>query len=88
MAGYIVGLERDIQPPFYLKRLPSKAMNNQISVDIPEDACGLDDSQASALHRMLSKELAIVQGPPGTGKSRLLIKYEPLGILLLPSLPI
>ncbi|KAI4214423.1 MAG: hypothetical protein LQ351_003176 [Letrouitia transgressa] len=69
MAEYIVGLERNIQPPYYLKRLLSKDINNQISVDIPEDGCGLDDSQASALHRMLSKELAIVQGPPGTGKT-------------------
>ncbi|KAL9033633.1 MAG: hypothetical protein Q9214_007420, partial [Letrouitia sp. 1 TL-2023] len=66
MADYIVGLERDIQPPCYLKRLPSEDMDNQISVDVPEDGYGLDDSQASALHRMLSKELAIVQGPPGT----------------------
>lgn len=71
MAEYIVGLERNIQPPYYLKRLLSKDINNQISVDIPEDGCGLDDSQASALHRMLSKELAIVQGPPGTGKIQL-----------------
>ena len=29
----------------------------------------LDASQLSALHRVLSKRLAIVQGPPGTGKT-------------------
>lgn len=29
----------------------------------------LDESQQSALHRILTKRLAIVQGPPGTGKT-------------------
>ncbi|KAI1073538.1 P-loop containing nucleoside triphosphate hydrolase protein [Whalleya microplaca] len=29
----------------------------------------LDNSQLSAVHRILTKELAIVQGPPGTGKT-------------------
>lgn len=29
----------------------------------------LDESQLAALHRMITKELAIVQGPPGTGKT-------------------
>ncbi|KAK3898073.1 P-loop containing nucleoside triphosphate hydrolase protein [Staphylotrichum tortipilum] len=29
----------------------------------------LDDSQLLGLHRIVSKELAIVQGPPGTGKT-------------------
>ncbi|KAK0628320.1 P-loop containing nucleoside triphosphate hydrolase protein [Bombardia bombarda] len=29
----------------------------------------LDKSQLSGLHRIISKELAIVQGPPGTGKT-------------------
>lgn len=29
----------------------------------------LDDSQQAALHRILTKKLAIVQGPPGTGKT-------------------
>lgn len=29
----------------------------------------LDDSQLQAVHRILTKELAIVQGPPGTGKT-------------------
>ncbi|KAI1432495.1 P-loop containing nucleoside triphosphate hydrolase protein [Xylaria sp. CBS 124048] len=29
----------------------------------------LDNSQLSAVHRILTKELAIIQGPPGTGKT-------------------
>ena len=29
----------------------------------------LDDSQLQAVHRVLTRELAIVQGPPGTGKT-------------------
>ena len=34
-----------------------------------EDISWLDASQLSALHQMVSKELAIIQGPPGTGKT-------------------
>jgi helicase required for RNAi-mediated heterochromatin assembly 1 len=33
------------------------------------DMTSLDQSQMSALRRMLTKKLAIVQGPPGTGKT-------------------
>ncbi|KAK8099015.1 helicase-like protein [Apiospora kogelbergensis] len=34
-----------------------------------EPYTSLDDSQLQAVHRILTKELAIVQGPPGTGKT-------------------
>ncbi|KAK3694195.1 P-loop containing nucleoside triphosphate hydrolase protein [Podospora appendiculata] len=34
-----------------------------------DDLTTLDPSQLRALHRIISKELAIVQGPPGTGKT-------------------
>ncbi|KAI1827651.1 P-loop containing nucleoside triphosphate hydrolase protein [Xylaria intraflava] len=44
----------------------------------------LDNSQLSAVHRILTKELAIVQGPPGTGKTftsvqalQILLESEP-----------
>ncbi|KAI0018017.1 P-loop containing nucleoside triphosphate hydrolase protein [Xylariomycetidae sp. FL0641] len=40
----------------------------------------LDNSQLSAVHRMLTKELAIIQGPPGTGKTY--TSVQALGILL------
>ncbi|KAI1778728.1 P-loop containing nucleoside triphosphate hydrolase protein [Hypoxylon cercidicola] len=33
------------------------------------DYTNLDNSQLSAVHRILTKEMAIVQGPPGTGKT-------------------
>ncbi|KAK0656215.1 P-loop containing nucleoside triphosphate hydrolase protein [Cercophora newfieldiana] len=34
-----------------------------------ETLTSLDNSQSSALHRIISQEMAIVQGPPGTGKT-------------------
>ncbi|KAK7972679.1 hypothetical protein PG988_006813, partial [Apiospora saccharicola] len=34
-----------------------------------EPYTSLDDSQLQAVHRILTKELAIIQGPPGTGKT-------------------
>ncbi|KAI1419193.1 P-loop containing nucleoside triphosphate hydrolase protein [Xylaria sp. FL1777] len=39
-------------------------INDQIS-----QYTNLDNSQLSAVHRILTKELAIIQGPPGTGKT-------------------
>ncbi|KAI1279003.1 P-loop containing nucleoside triphosphate hydrolase protein [Xylaria sp. FL0933] len=39
-------------------------INDQIS-----SYTNLDNSQLSAVHRILTKELAIIQGPPGTGKT-------------------
>ncbi|KAK6840094.1 hypothetical protein PG987_005960 [Apiospora arundinis] len=46
--------------------------NANIIDGIPSDIepyTSLDDSQLQAVHRILTKELAIVQGPPGTGKT-------------------
>jgi helicase required for RNAi-mediated heterochromatin assembly 1 len=42
-----------------------------INSELPvlKDLTMLDDSQLLGLHRIVSKELAIVQGPPGTGKT-------------------
>ena len=34
-----------------------------------QDLTYLDESQLRGLHRIISKELAVVQGPPGTGKT-------------------
>ncbi|KAI1359387.1 P-loop containing nucleoside triphosphate hydrolase protein [Xylaria arbuscula] len=39
-------------------------IDNQIST-----YTNLDNSQLSAVHRILTKELSIIQGPPGTGKT-------------------
>ncbi|KAK1777383.1 P-loop containing nucleoside triphosphate hydrolase protein [Copromyces sp. CBS 386.78] len=62
------------QPLADLERLKAMREFNVLSgsLTIPEDAEGisfLDASQLSALHQMVSKELAIIQGPPGTGKT-------------------
>ncbi|KAK8005665.1 helicase-like protein [Apiospora arundinis] len=50
-----------------------EAFKNANIIDgIPSDIepyTSLDDSQLQAVHRILTKELAIVQGPPGTGKT-------------------
>jgi helicase required for RNAi-mediated heterochromatin assembly 1 len=42
-----------------------------VNSEVPDlrDLTYLDESQLLGLHRIISKELAIVQGPPGTGKT-------------------
>lgn len=83
MAEYIVGIERDITPPWYLGKQPFKDLSSAFPgtgdkfshIDLldghwPEEPTSdLDASQLEALRRILTKELAIVQGPPGTGKT-------------------
>ncbi|KAL8872646.1 MAG: hypothetical protein Q9174_001759 [Haloplaca sp. 1 TL-2023] len=83
LAEYIVGVERRIAPPWYLRKKPEKDLTplfegtraehrhvNLLDGPWPSDpTSNLDASQVSALRRILSKELAIVQGPPGTGKT-------------------
>ncbi|KAI4170520.1 MAG: hypothetical protein LQ343_004897 [Gyalolechia ehrenbergii] len=99
LAEYIVGVERDIQPPWYLKQQPFKdlsslnpnAGNEYSHVDIlngqwpVEPLSDLDASQSEALRRILEKELAIVQGPPGTGKTH--VSVIALKVLLQNKLP-
>lgn len=81
LANYIVGVERNIRPPWYLQKQPMKDLSvlypgtgsKYSHVDIldgqwPDDpTMDLDASQVAALRRILRKELAVVQGPPGTG---------------------
>lgn len=62
------------QPHANHDRLKSMREYNVLSESLPipedaEDVSVLDASQLSALHQMVSKELAIIQGPPGTGKT-------------------
>ncbi|KAL8698874.1 MAG: hypothetical protein Q9224_001651 [Gallowayella concinna] len=83
LAEYIVGVEREVHPPYYVVQQPFKdlssvlpassgkydhvnILDNQWSEKATSD---LDASQMDALHRILSKELAVIQGPPGTGKT-------------------
>lgn len=83
LAEYIVGVEREVRPPWYLQKQPVKDLSSlfqgtgakHTQVDIldgewPSDpTTNLDASQVAALRRTLRKELAIIQGPPGTGKT-------------------
>ncbi|KAL8945072.1 MAG: hypothetical protein Q9216_000056 [Gyalolechia sp. 2 TL-2023] len=99
LAEYIVGVERNVQPPWYLMRQPFKdlsplypnAGNKYTHIDIlneqwpTEPFSDLDVSQLEALRRILEKELAIVQGPPGTGKTH--VSVIALKILLQNKLP-
>lgn len=97
LAEYIVGVERDIQPPWYLEHQPFKDLSSLYPnagkyshVDIlnewpVEQAPQLDASQFEALRRILDKELAIVQGPPGTGKTH--VSVFALRVMLQNKLP-
>ena len=66
------------------RAFPSDAddfFNVNILEDWPKDATSeLDPSQLTALHRILTKRLAIIQGPPGTGKTH--VSVVALQILL------
>ncbi|KKY15252.1 putative atp binding [Phaeomoniella chlamydospora] len=66
--------------------------DNQTKFDIIKDwpqeslpGTDLDNSQWSALHRILTKQLAIIQGPPGTGKTY--VSVAALKILLANKCP-
>jgi helicase required for RNAi-mediated heterochromatin assembly 1 len=53
-------------------KLMNKYRNYDVLGGIPDDIgpyTSLDNSQLEAVHRILTKELAIIQGPPGTGKT-------------------
>ncbi|KAL8716320.1 MAG: hypothetical protein Q9220_000225 [cf. Caloplaca sp. 1 TL-2023] len=81
LAEYVVGVDREIRPPWYLEQQKFKDLSSLFPgtgtkyshIDVlggpwPDDpSCELDTSQVAALRRILDKELAIVQGPPGTG---------------------
>ncbi|MCJ1383921.1 hypothetical protein MMC17_007035 [Xylographa soralifera] len=81
LAEHIVDLEGQISAPDYIKEQPlldvSAIMsepNKYIDINVldqwPEvSGSNLDDSQLTALRRILTKRIAIVQGPPGTGKT-------------------
>ncbi|KAI9695913.1 MAG: hypothetical protein M1836_006030 [Candelina mexicana] len=81
---HLVNVRTVVDAPLYLKRQPLTNLSsiftpdgldeNFENVDLLHDwpnssQTELDRSQLAALHRILTKELAIVQGPPGTGKT-------------------
>ncbi|KUM65699.1 hypothetical protein ACN42_g1364 [Penicillium freii] len=79
----ICSLVKDIDAPEYINTAPSldfTPLSESSALDVtrkydivkrwPSQPMGkLDESQWSALNRMLTKRLAIIQGPPGTGKT-------------------
>ena len=81
MAEHIVNLEADVSAPGYIAEQPRLDVSAIMSdpdkyIDInvldqwPEiSGSNLDESQLSALRRIITKRVAIVQGPPGTGKT-------------------
>ncbi|GAB7362881.1 hypothetical protein MBLNU230_g3183t1 [Neophaeotheca triangularis] len=88
LSEHLVSAKTHIKAPQYVKDHPVKDMrkiftNNKHqtyeNVDIlknwpAQPESDLDASQLSALHRILTKRLAIVQGPPGTGKTHVSVQ--------------
>ena len=80
---HLVNVQTTIPAPEYLQDNPKTDMTSVLinnkhetyeNVDIikgwpAQPHSDLDASQLAALHRILTKRLAIVQGPPGTGKT-------------------
>ena len=81
LSEYIVDLRREIEPPVYISNNPildcstlfpndaTHAGSINITHELPDLPCEVDQSQLEALQRILGKRLSIVQGPPGTGKT-------------------
>ena len=82
LSDHIVSVESEVEAPLYVDHQPRKDLSavfssdcdSFLNVDIlnnwPADGLPeLDQSQLSALQRILTKKMAIVQGPPGTGKT-------------------
>ncbi|KAF1951321.1 P-loop containing nucleoside triphosphate hydrolase protein [Byssothecium circinans] len=73
LSEHIVKIKKDVEPPKYVLDNPyidMSSLNVNILQSWPEgDSHSLDNSQSTALKRILTNKLAIVQGPPGTGKT-------------------
>lgn len=94
MQEHLVELDRNISAPKYIQQNPktdmssvfqAKTQENYENVDIlkrwpVQPRSELDESQREALHRILTKKLAIVQGPPGTGKTH--VSVEAVRVML------
>ena len=83
LSEYLIDLEEQVSAPSYIQDQPFKDLrpallehdkyaNVNVLDEWPElPNSSLDESQTSALRRILTKRLAIVQGPPGTGKTHI-----------------
>ena len=83
MSKYLVHVQKEVDPPAYIKHNPYVNLSSLISIEEGRDyenvnvlegwpttsSHSLDNSQSRALKRILTSELAIIQGPPGTGKT-------------------
>ncbi|KAI9793563.1 MAG: hypothetical protein M1816_007996 [Peltula sp. TS41687] len=81
MSEHLVDLKTTVDKPGYTHRLPLSTIDVETPKAAPiengdlldllpaSSTKHLDESQRSALERILTKKLAIIQGPPGTGKT-------------------
>jgi helicase required for RNAi-mediated heterochromatin assembly 1 len=79
LREHLLNVEKAVEAPDYVKADPFFNLEEVFGkdfgrVNVLEDwptvqSAALDDSQLSALRRILTKRLAIIQGPPGTGKT-------------------
>ena len=93
-SEHLIDVEKNVSAPGYIVKQPLYNMGEVFQRSLthnvesmnaldewPKDAATeLDDSQQSALKRILTKRLAIIQGPPGTGKT--FVSVTALKILL------
>lgn len=95
LAEHLVQVQPNVSAPRYVEESPSMNMtsvftnNKNETYDKVDTLHGwpnqpqsnLDQSQTSALRRILTKKLAIVQGPPGTGKTH--VSVQALRVMLV-----
>ena len=94
LAEHLVQVQPDVSAPTYVEETPAVNMTSVFTnnknetyekvntlTGWPEQPhCDLDQSQTAALHRILTKRLAIIQGPPGTGKT--FVSVQALRVML------
>ncbi|KAK5123677.1 hypothetical protein LTR85_002313 [Meristemomyces frigidus] len=94
LSEHLVQAQTKVSPPTYVQQQPKADLTSVLrnnkhetyeNVDIlkhwpKQPSSDLDGSQLAALHRILTKRLAIIQGPPGTGKTH--VSVEAIKIML------
>ncbi|KAK3117984.1 hypothetical protein LTR53_000136 [Teratosphaeriaceae sp. CCFEE 6253] len=83
LSEHLVDVQTKVHAPSYVKEQPKYDLTSSLrdnkhqtyeNVDVlkawpAQPSSDMDTSQLAALHRMLTKRLAVIQGPPGTGKT-------------------
>jgi len=93
LSEYLVELSPSVNPAPHVLAQPRRNISSiipgaehEVIVDVmnswpqQDNDTTLDNSQMTALQRILSKSLALVQGPPGTGKTH--VSVQALRIML------